>query len=368
MNTKIEYKWTKNEDMNIPDNNYECETTTVVKKKGMIKLIQYDDKTIDEIIKNIDLLEYTEQSLDFEQDGKNYFTNCPLHIDLTPSLSITPEKNLFYCFSCGIGGTIVNWLMKIEGLEYEEAIAKAASLANIDLSKMCQSQTVKFLRKCSKQAKKETVKEREILDKLVLNQYTKGEIPEWIEEGIPQDILDLYEIMIDTRGNRIIYPVYTLDNQLINIKGRTRHKEYKKMKIKKYINYYKIGAMDYFQGLNISIKDVIECGEIIIFESLKSCMKLRKYGRKNSASAEKHSLTDEQIELLIKLKVDVVLAYDSDVSLKEMIDNIDKLKRFTNVYVMIDEELLGGKQAKNSPIDLGYDIFEQMYNNKKKII
>lgn len=76
----------------------------------------------------------------------------------------------------------------------------------------------------------------------------------------------MYEVRIDDVSNRIIYPVYTIDNELINIKARTRFKEYKKMRLEKYINYFKVGTMDYFKGLNISLKDVIECGEIIIFE------------------------------------------------------------------------------------------------------
>jgi len=147
--------------------------------------------------------------------------------------------------------------------------------------------------------------------------------------------------------------------------------EYKKMKLKKYVNFYKVGIVDYFQGLNISIKDVVLCGEIIIFESIKSTMKLRTNGKNNSASAEKHTLTNEQITLLIKLKVNVVLAYDTDVSYfeNEVKVNIDNLKRFTNVYVIEDhEELLGGKEAKNSPIDLGFEIWEHLYENKRKII
>ena len=324
---------------------------------------------IEEIIQNIDLLEYAEQSLTFEKNGKDYFTACPRHIDLSPSLSITPSKNMYYCFSCGKGGSIINWLVDYEGLTYENAINKASLLANVDLTKMCQSQTVKFLRQVNRRIAKTETFQHEILDKSILQQYKKSEITEWLAEGIPQDILDLYEVMIDDKSNRIIYPVYTLQGELINIKARTRFTEYKKMHLQKYINYYKVGCLDYFQGLNISINDVLECGEIIIFESIKSVMKLRSNSIKNSASAEKHSLTDEQISLLLKLRVNIVLAYDKDVTFADIKEDVDKLKRFTNVYVMMDKEgLLGGKDSKNSPIDLGYEIYQKMYENKKKII
>jgi DNA primase len=139
----------------------------------------------------------------------------------------------------------------------------------------------------------------------------------------------------------------------------------------KYINYFKVGTIDYFQGLNITLPYIKQSGEIKIFESIKSVMKLYGYGVKDSASAEKHTLTDEQVRLLIKLRVDIVFCYDSDVSYveKEVKRNIDTLKKFTNVYVIEDKNgLLGGSEAKNSPIDRGFDLWEQLYSNKRKII
>ena len=129
--------------------------------------------------------------------------------------------------------------------------------------------------------------------------------------------------------------------------------------------------MDYFQGLNITLKYVKEKGEIIIFESVKSVMKAFGWGYKNCASAEKHTLTKEQLDLLVKLKVNVVFAYDSDISYRQsdVKQNIDKLKRVTNVYVIEDKnKLLGGVAAKNAPVDCGENIWSQLYEAKKKIV
>jgi DNA primase len=129
--------------------------------------------------------------------------------------------------------------------------------------------------------------------------------------------------------------------------------------------------MDYFQGLNVTLPYVKEQGEIIIFESIKSVMKAYAWGYKNCASAEKHTLTPEQTELLVKLRVNVVFAYDTDVSYKDkdVAKSINKLRRVTNVYTINDyEELLGGAAAKNSPVDCGIDIWEELYENKRKVI
>ena len=100
-------------------------------------------------------------------------------------------------------------------------------------------------------------------------------------------------------------------------------------------------------------------------------MKAYGWGYKNCASAEKHTLTPEQIELLIQMRVDVVLAYDSDISYKkgEVRHNIDMLKRLTNVYVIDDyDKLLGGESAKNAPVDCGKEIWEVLYDSKRKVV
>jgi DNA primase len=327
---------------------------------------------IQEISDSVDLLEYVSQSIELKQKGRDYFGVCPLHTDLTPSFSVTPKRNSFFCFSCGRGGGIIQYLHYYESLTYDEAIEKASKLANIDLKTMCQSQTVIINKKIKKekQGNANNIK-HEILNKDDFNKYRQGDIQEWLDEGIKQEEIDLFEIRIDDRSNRIIYPVYDTDNNFINIKGRTKFSDYKKMGIAKYINYFPVGVMDYFQGLNITLPFIKETKEVKVFESIKSVMKLFGNGIKDSASAEKHTLTNEQIIYLIKLGVDVVLCYDSDVSYKEkeVVRNLNMLKRFTNVYIIEDKKgLLGGAEGKNSPIDKGIDIWNELYANKKKIL
>lgn len=336
--------------------------------------MNYDDETLQEINDNADLLAYAQQTLDLEQRGNDYFAHCPLHRDDTPSLSFTPSKNSYYCFSCGASGGMIGYLMDFEGMEFEDAVEKAAGLANIDMSKMCQSKTMILLKKWriflqSKQ-KKEVYK-HPIIPMTAFTKFSKEEVPEWLEEGISQEVIDLFDIRIDNYSNRIVYPVYDIDGNLINIKGRTRYENYKKLKLPKYMNYYTVGVMDYFQGLEKTLKYIKEQNEIIIFESIKSVMKAYGWGYKNCVSAEKHTLTPEQISLLVKLKVNVVFAYDSDVSYNdgEVKENIDMLRKVTNVYVISDKDLLlGGSTTKNAPVDCGQDIWEELYFSKRKVV
>lgn len=336
-------------------------------------MVKYDEEMLQEINDNVDLLEYIKKSIDLKPKGKDYFGRCPLHSEQTPSFSVTPGKNKFYCFGCGSGGGIIQFLIAHEKLSYDEAVQKASNLAKIDLKTMCQSQTVKLNRKI-KQIKSgnDGGADHVILARSEFEKYRKGRVDLWLDEGIRQEEIDLFEIRLDDRSNKIVYPVYDMSGNLINIKARTLHKDFKKLGICKYINYYPVGTVDYFQGANITLPYIKETGELKIFESLKSVMKLFGNEVKDSASAEKHTLTPEQIKWIIGCDYikNVVFCYDSDVSYqeKEVKKNINMLKKFLNVYVIEDNDnLLGGKEAKNSPIDLGIDIWNRLYENKRKI-
>lgn len=330
----------------------------------------YDDEMLQEINASVDLLEYVSQSIEMEKRGRDYFGHCPLHVDNTPSFSITPSKNSYYCFSCGRSGGIIGYLMDYEHLRFDDAVDKAAKLGNMDLSKMCKSQTMTFLKKTKNIMREKEQVVHEVLSANELSKYSHEDVTEWIDEGILQEVMDLFEVRINDRDNRIVYPVYDINGNLINIKGRTRYKNYKELRIPKYINYYPIGTMDYFQGLNITLPFIKDQNEMIIFESVKSVMKAYGWGYKNCASAEKHTITDEQLKLLVRLRVNIVFAFDSDISYsdKDIKKTIDVLKRITNVYVIYDRKgLLGGKDAKNAPVDLSREIWEQLYFNKTKV-
>lgn len=333
----------------------------------------FDDEMLQEINASVDLLDYVSQSIDLERRGSDYFGRCPLHVDKTPSFSITPSKNSYYCFSCGKSGGIIGYLMDYEGLPFEDAVEKAANLANVDMSKMCHSQTISFLKKIRLfiQEHAKPVFQHKILPQSEIEKYSHEQIPEWMDEGIDPDVMDLFGVRIDNWKNRIVYPVYDIDGNLINVKARTRYPNYKQLRIPKYTNYYQIGVMDYFQGLNITLPYIKEKNEVIIFESIKSVMKAYGWGYKNCASAEKHTLTDEQIKLLVKLRVNIVFAYDSDINYwqNDVKKDIDKLKRVTNVYVIDDKNLLlGGAETKNAPVDLGKNVWEELYQSKRKVV
>lgn len=333
---------------------------------------KYDGEMLKEIDDRADLIGYVKSNYELTQRGDNLYMNCPKHTDLTPSLAFSIKDGFYHCFSCGRSGRMIWWLHDYEGLTFDEAVEKAARIADVDLQTMCQSEAMIYLKKIGQCFQRKRQKfEHVVINPKEYDKFKKAKIPEWEEEGIDPAVMNLFDIRLDDRGNRIVYPVYDIEGNLINVKGRTRYKNYKELKLQKYINYYKVGKLDYFQCLNHNLTYVKEKREIIVFESIKSVMKAYGWGYKNCVSAETHSLSDEQIDLLIRLKVTVVLAWDSDVNRydQDVIDSLKKLKQFTDVFYISDrDDLLGGAEAKNSPVDCGEEVWETLYEQKRKVI
>ena len=332
--------------------------------------MQYDEDFLRELNQKVNLADYVGNFIELSpRSNGDLYGKCPLHDDKTPSFSVNTRENLFYCFSCGRGGGIIQYLIKYEGLSIDGAVQKVCRLAKIDPEKLCTSETVRFLRKMKRGTSQKEIR-HPVLDEAEYLKYADEAPAEWLQEGISTATMKKFEVRVDKRANRIVYPVRNRAGELINIKGRTRFPNYKEMHLQKYINYKMVGTMDYFQGLHLTEPFIHEKHEAIIFESVKSVMKCWDCGIKNTISAEKHDLTPEQIRLLISLRADVVLAYDSDVCYQnaKVAEDIRRLARFTNVYIIEDPEgVLGGKEGKNSPIDLGGDIFQKLYENRRKV-
>lgn len=335
----------------------------------------YDNELLVELCAKVDLLEYASKSMEFKGRGNSYATHCPRHIDNTPSLVITPSKNLFHCFSCGIGGNLINWLMIFENMSFNNAVKKVSVLAGVDTNSLKQCNALKIYKNLARVATchKEEIYNRIILNDTEINKYDDEVPKEWIDEGINPNIMKKYNIRIDKMSNRIVYPIYDSKLRLIGFKGRTRYKNYKEMKIKKYQNYQKIGTTDFFIGMKENYENIIKQNEVIIFEGIKSGMKVENWGYNYWLSSETAWLTNEQILLLIKLGVkSVVMAYDNDMSIEKIRKCTEKLRRYMNVYVIMDrkflkDKLLGSSKNKMAPCDKGKEIWETLYQEKRRL-
>lgn len=337
-----------------------------------IHMLMYDQKFLSEIRQKVPLCDYIQNSglINLKQHRNRWSGSCCKHKDDTPSFFVDGEKNVFKCFSCGRSGDLFSFMQQYEGLTFNQAVQRGMRLAGMAPDQLCQSPSIHLLR--SMQIKPHFTYQHKILSESELNKYTFAISKDWFDEGINMETQKEFEVHIDYRNNRIIYPVRDIYGRLINIKGRTKDPDYKLKSIPKYINYFSVGVLDYFQSLDKTKDFIKEKKEMIIFESVKSVMKAWQWGYKNCVSAEQHSLTDEQIDLIAKLGVDVVLAYDSDIDyykLQDVRDNIRKLKMVTNVYVIRDLQgrYLGGSSAKAAPVDCGLETWQILYMRKERV-
>lgn len=99
----------------------------------MLKMVRYSDALIDEIKVNNDILDVISQYVILKRSGRNFLGLCPFHKEKTPSFSVSPDKQIFHCFGCGVGGDVISFICKIENVNYKEAIEILAEKAGITL-------------------------------------------------------------------------------------------------------------------------------------------------------------------------------------------------------------------------------------------
>lgn len=332
--------------------------------------MKYSQEKLNELAEKIDIVELIGQTEELHRKGQNYFCCCPFHKnDDTPSLCIYPETNKWYCFGCGAGSSVYDWICKKHNLSFIESVDRVKDITGSSINMYEESESVNLLRKLKKikQVKDDKV-QRETLDFQAdyLDKFS-DEIPEeWLAEDMTEEALKTYNIRIDHNANRIVYPVFDSNNNFIGVKGRTRVKAYKELGLSKYMNYQKINTVDYFQGWQQAMQNNPK--SLIIFEGVKSCMKAYGWGITNTVAAETSNLSDGQVQLLIKHGFhEIVIAWDSDQTFKSIVTNpkIQMLKKFTIVSVIKDNKnLLGEKEA---PVDKGERVFRELLDRRVQI-
>lgn len=318
----------------------------------------------------IDIVDYISQTEDVVKKGNNYFCCCPFHSnDDTPSLCIYPDTNKWYCFGCGAGSSIYDWIIKHDGLTFPEAVEKVANLTNSNIEEVIESESMAFLKKINKikESKDITPSPRKILDWKTdyLDKYSDELPEEWLNEDMTSEALKTYNIRIDHDANRIVYPVMDSDGNFIGVKGRTRIIAYKELGLAKYMNYQKIGTIDYFQGWQQALPYIKEQKSVIIFEGVKSCIKAYGWGIRNTVASETAAISDGQLQLLIKSSIpEVIIGWDSDQKFASIVNDskIKMLKNFTTVSVITDvRKRLGEKEA---PVDRGEEVFRELLKER----
>ena len=97
--------------------------------------MRYSDDIIEEVRMKNDIVDVVSQYVKLTRKGSSYFGLCPFHNEKTPSFSVTPSKQMYYCFGCGAGGNVFNFVMEYENYSFGEALSHLADRAGVAASK-----------------------------------------------------------------------------------------------------------------------------------------------------------------------------------------------------------------------------------------
>ena len=300
---------------------------------------------INDIRSSVDIVDIVSSYIPLTQKGKNYFGICPFHDDNHPSMSVSKEKQIFTCFSCGATGNVFKFIMDYENLSFLETVKKCADMSGIPLSVNISSKKDSFNKykelydiyeisnkfyqnnintASGKNAKEylfnrdindEIIKEfgiglslknREMLTKLLLNK--KYNTKDLIRSGL---VIENNSSLTDIYCDRIMFPIEDLMGKVIGFSGRVYNGEtsYKYINTKE-TEIFKKGEIIY--NYNRAKESARQKGFIIVMEGFMDVIRAYTIGVKNVIATMGTAVTKNQALTIKKMAKEVMLCFDGD--------------------------------------------------------
>lgn len=317
---------------------------------------------ITELIEQASLVDYVAQYTDLTLVKDEWWGISPLSDkDTDPSFSI--RDNMFYDFSAGCGGNVIEFIRKHDRCDFKTAVNTLRDWLGITEEVTTEPLPIVISLKQFREkkcAKKDC--QRKIVDETELEQYYCKDFHFWDDEGLTADIIARYGVGYDRRGECITIPVRTNGGQCINILCRTTNEHAKELGIPKYIYRYKLGTLDFFWGWYENHTSICKKHEVILVEGSKSVMKLAAMGYDNAVAMLTSHLSEEQLRILVHEGVDVVFALDKDIDPYKD-EKIKILKRYCRVFIATDRH--GKLGEKDAPCDCGKDVWDEIYSERR---
>ncbi len=307
--------------------------------------MRYSDDIIEEVRSRSDIVDVVSQYVKLTRKGSSYFGLCPFHNEKTPSFSVTPGKQMYYCFGCGAGGNVFTFLMEYENYSFVEALEHLAERAGVELPKAEYSKEAKALadRKLAlleihKQAAKyyyyllrnargeralsylENRKiTRETMQKFGLGyadqsgvslyQYLKSH--DYSDELLRESGLFLADEkrgMHDKFWNRVIFPIMDVNHRVIGFGGRVMGDGKPK-----YLNSPETKIFDKSRNLyGLYAARSTRENYLILCEGYMDVISMHQAGFTNAVASLGTALTAGHANLLKRYTKEVLLLYDSD--------------------------------------------------------
>ncbi|HIZ76302.1 MAG TPA: DNA primase [Firmicutes bacterium] len=325
---------------------------------------------VEEIKDRTDIVNLVESYVPLTKKGRNFWGLCPFHLEDTPSFSVSPDKQIYYCFGCHKGGNAINFLMEYEHLSFPEALEKLAERAGIALPEkemsprekqfyderrkliainesamgyFCDmlSRSPMALEYLDRRGISPEMREKFALgyatgswDGLKLHLKKEGfSEPDMVKAGV----ISRSESgrFFDRFRNRLMFPIWNEKGKVIAFVGRIidDSQSAKYVNTEETILYHKKNNL---YALNFAKGPIRDKEETVLMEGNLDVVSAHQFGVTNAVAPQGTALTEEQVKTLKRYCSRVYLAYDSDnAGKKATLKNMDLLiKHGFRVYVM----------------------------------
>ena len=295
---------------------------------------------INEIRNSVNIVDVISSYIPLTPKGKNYFGVCPFHDDTNPSMSVSPSRQIYKCFSCGATGTVFKFIMDYENISFMEAVKKVADLGGIvvNIGKIHKKKTntelhqiydlsLKFyinnLNTAQGREAKEYLNKRNISEDIIkefqiglaLKKDTLSKI--LIKKFKPEDVLKSGLVGKNDYGyydlfyERIMFPLYDLDGNPVAYSGRI----YNRQDNSKYFNtieteIFKKGELLY--NYHRAKDEARRKNKVLIMEGFMDVIRAYTIGVKNVVATMGTAVTEVQANLIKRMAKEIILCFDGD--------------------------------------------------------
>ncbi|MEF2691038.1 MAG: DNA primase [Bacilli bacterium] len=300
------------------------------------------EELFNEIRRSVNIVDVVSDYIPVEQKGRNYFALCPFHDDHNPSMSISPDKQIYTCFVCGAHGNVFNFVMNYEHVSFIDAVKMIGRRVgvNIDLPTQYKKPKEKGIEDLyniydiankfyqNNLSTKEGSDAREYLSNRdfkedVIKEFGIGlslnnKLSSMLLKKYDKDILIRSGICNESGGNifdafteRIMFPLWDIDGNVVGFSGRI----YKTKDSSKYVNskesdIFKKGKLIY--NYHRAKEEVRKKKFVLVVEGFMDVIALYKVGIKNVVAMMGTAVTNEQANLLKRLSTNIFLCFDGD--------------------------------------------------------
>lgn len=303
------------------------------------------EAVLNQIQDRVDIVEVVGAAITLKRAGRNFKANCPFHGEKTPSFIVNPDKQIFHCFGCGVGGNVFGFLMKFEKKDFREVVEDLAERFGVEIPKdrvenSAALQRAAQLLKAHELASefyqkffadsKEAARAREYLKARgiredVCKEFKIGFAPEaWdslyraLKDGVGESVLEKSGLVLPKKGggfydrfrNRILFPILDAKGACIAFGGRVMDDS-----LPKYLNSPETEI--YSKGKNLygffqARKSIRENDFVIMVEGYMDLIACHQAGVTNAVASLGTALTTEQARLIRRNTLNAVMLYDAD--------------------------------------------------------